>query len=71
MQLHFGTAGRIVSVACVVSLAACGGGGGNDGSAQMVRRATTRLTDTALVSNGVIAAAHTDSNLLNAWGLAS
>jgi uncharacterized protein (TIGR03118 family) len=32
---------------------------------------TTGLTDTALVSNGVIAAAHTDRNLQNAWGVAS
>ncbi|HWM71012.1 MAG TPA: TIGR03118 family protein, partial [Steroidobacteraceae bacterium] len=29
------------------------------------------MTDTALASNGVIAAAHTDVNLQNAWGIAA
>ncbi|HEX4599586.1 MAG TPA: TIGR03118 family protein [Burkholderiaceae bacterium] len=37
----------------------------------MTQKATTALTDTALVSDGVITAAHTDSNLQNAWGLAA
>jgi len=68
MHLRRVIAGRIVSVACAVSLAACGGGSG--GSGPMPQRAAA-LTDTALVSNGVIAAAHTDSNLLNGWGLAA
>jgi len=51
-----------------MSVAACGGGGG---SSPMVQPATTGLTDTALTSNGVIAAAHTDMNLQNAWGIAA
>ena len=72
MQLHRVIVGRIVSVACAVSLAACGGGGGGGGGGTpMTQHATTGLTDTALVSDGVIASAHTDSNLQNAWGLAA
>ena len=66
MRLRRAVAGKACALACVVSVAACGGGGG---SSPMVQ--TTGLTDTALVSNGVIAAAHTDRNLQNAWGLAS
>jgi hypothetical protein len=57
-----------VGVVCVITLAACGGGSSN-GSSPIAQ--TTGLTDTALVSNGVIAAAHTDLNLQNAWGVAS
>jgi uncharacterized protein (TIGR03118 family) len=72
MYLHRVIAGRLVSVACAVSLAACGGGGGGGGgSSPTTQHATTGLTDTALVSDGVITAAHTDSNLQNAWGLAA
>src|SRR6266436_4295322 len=56
----------ILGVACVLALAGCGGGSGS-----AMAQPTTAMTDTALASNGVIAAAHTDSNLLNAWGLAA
>src|SRR5258706_9769451 len=58
----------ILGVACVLALAGCGGGGS---SGSPMAQPTTAMTDTALASNGVIAAAHTDSNLLNAWGLAA
>jgi uncharacterized protein (TIGR03118 family) len=66
MQLHRATAASAVSAALVLAVAACGGGGGGGRSAAV---ATTALTDAALVSDGVIAAAHTDANLQNAWGL--
>jgi uncharacterized protein (TIGR03118 family) len=59
---------KSVGVVCAASLAACGGGGG--GGSPTAQPATTSLTDAALVSDGVIAAAHTDSNLQNGWGLA-
>ena len=72
MQWDRAIAGRIASVAWALSLAACGGGGsGGGGSGQAVAQATAALTDAALVSDGVVAAAHTDTNLLNAWGLAA
>jgi uncharacterized protein (TIGR03118 family) len=51
-------------------LSACGGGS-HGGSSPMAAQMTTGLTDTALVSDGVIMAAHTDSNMLNAWGVAA
>jgi uncharacterized protein (TIGR03118 family) len=68
MHLNYGIAARIASATCIVSLAACGGGGGG-GGAPAAQRAASNLTDTALVSDGVIAAAHTDSNLQNGWGM--
>jgi len=71
MQSGRATVARIVIMACAVSMAACGGGSsGGSGSARMVTQAPT-LTDAALVSDGVVAAAHTDSDLLNPWGLAA
>jgi uncharacterized protein (TIGR03118 family) len=79
MHLNRAVTGRIAGVLCVTSvaaalaasLAACGGGGGGGTTSPMTQHVTTGLTDTALVSDGVIAAAHTDSNLQNAWGLAA
>jgi uncharacterized protein (TIGR03118 family) len=71
MQWDRAIAGKIVSMACALSLAACGGGGGGGGSAQGAVQHTAVLTDAALVSDGVVAAAHTDGNLLNPWGLAA
>jgi uncharacterized protein (TIGR03118 family) len=72
MHLNRVLTGRIVSLICALSLAACGGGGGGGGSSTpTAQHSTTGLTDTALVSDGVIAAAHTDSNLQNPWGLAA
>jgi len=60
----------IVLAACALALAACGGGGGGGGSS-MPATSVAALTDTALTSNGVIAAAHNDPNLQNPWGLAA
>jgi hypothetical protein len=68
MKLDRAIVGQLVGAVCAVSLAACGGGG-SGGSSPMVQM-TTGLTDTALVSDGIIAAAHTDTNLQNAWGVA-
>jgi uncharacterized protein (TIGR03118 family) len=68
MQLNRTGAVSAVSVALALSVAACGGGSSN-ATAQRIQ--SVGLTDAALVSDGVIAAAHTDSNLLNAWGVAA
>jgi uncharacterized protein (TIGR03118 family) len=72
MQWDRAIAGKIVCMACALSVAACGGGGGGGGSPQgAAQQHAAALTDAALVSDGVLAAAHTDSNLLNPWGLAA
>jgi uncharacterized protein (TIGR03118 family) len=69
------SASLAVSVACALSVAACGGGGGGGGAysgSQMVQQTTSGFTDIALVSNnvGVVATATTiDANLSNPWGL--
>ena len=68
MHLHRAASTGALGVALALSLAACGGGGGGGGGSPMPRQAA--LTDAALASDGVIAAAHTDSNLQNAWGVA-
>src|SRR5208283_4431681 len=72
MKLQRAILGRVVGIVCGISVAACGGGGGGDGSSMHpVQQTTTGLTDTALVSDGVIAATHMDPHLQNAWGVAS
>jgi uncharacterized protein (TIGR03118 family) len=70
MQVRRAIGLRMLSGACVAALSACGGGGHGGGASPVMAQATTALTDSALTSDGVIAAAHTDSNLLNAWGVA-
>jgi len=72
MELQRAMLARVVGIVCGISVAACGGGGGGDGSSMHpVQQSTTGLTDTALVSDGVIAATHRDPHLQNAWGVAS
>jgi hypothetical protein len=63
MRLHRMIGGSVVCVLCGIGITASGGGGRSS-------MTTTSLTDTAMVSDGVIATAHTDSNLQNAWGVA-
>ena len=67
MRLHRAIRSTFVCFLGVVLTAACGGGG--SGRSPMIQ-ASTGLTDMALVSDGIIAAAHTDGNLQNAWGIA-
>ena len=69
MKLDHATAAGAVSVVFALSVVACGGGGGGGGGGGSMAT-STMLTDAALVSDGVIAAAHTDANLQNAWGVA-
>jgi uncharacterized protein (TIGR03118 family) len=69
MRLRPAVAGKVCALICVMSVAACGGGSG--GGSSMLQTSSVGLTDSALASNGVIAAAHTDANLQNAWGIAA
>lgn len=55
--------GAIASGAALTGLVACGGSSGSISMQQS-------FTSTMLVSDGSIAAAHTDANLKNAWGVA-
>jgi uncharacterized protein (TIGR03118 family) len=66
MHSNHSVALRLAASIGIAGLSACGGGGSS-----MTPAAAPALTDTALTSNGVIAAAHSDANLQNAWGLAS
>ncbi|CAG9201745.1 NHL repeat family protein [Paraburkholderia tropica] len=55
--------------AALLLLAACGGSGNSMPSSSMPAAATL-FTETALVSDGAVAASHTDPNLQNSWGIA-
>jgi hypothetical protein len=66
MRLHRMIGGSVVCVLCGIGITASGVGGGGGRSSMT----TTSLTDTAMVSDGVVATAHTDSNLQNAGGVA-
>ena len=68
MKLHRFIAAAWTGSFCIFA-AACGGGGGS--TAGTSQQSSSGLTDAALVSDGVIAAAHTDSNLQNPWGVAA
>ncbi|MDB5907576.1 MAG: hypothetical protein JWP34_1690 [Massilia sp.] len=65
---------RTILVGAAISAAAvaCGGGyGGGGGTGYMPPPAvTTKFLATSLVSDGTPAAPHTDSNLVNGWGVA-
>jgi uncharacterized protein (TIGR03118 family) len=54
--------GAVVGGAALTSLVACGGSSDS--------LTTPTFTSTILVSDGAVAAAHTDPNLKNAWGIA-
>lgn len=62
MKFMLGVLRSMGGGAALVAIAACGGSdhGFNP----------TRLTETALVSDGAVSAAHTDANLQNSWGIA-
>jgi len=53
--------------AAIVTFASCGGGSGSNNVSPPVQ---SSFTVTALVSDGVVPAAHTDANLKNPWGVA-
>jgi uncharacterized protein (TIGR03118 family) len=58
----------VVCGAAIATLASCGGGG--SGSNNAISPIQSSFTVTALVSDGVAPAAHTDVNLKNPWGVA-
>ncbi|MBP0590007.1 TIGR03118 family protein [Paraburkholderia sp. LEh10] len=55
------------SAALAATLVSCGGGSGSNNTGMPVQ---STFTASALVSDGVIAAPHTDPNLKNGWGVA-
>lgn len=72
----------LVGAAVGIGIVACGGGGGSsdygggaspvagDGGGSTTPPVATTFQTTNLVSDGTITAAHTDANLINAWGVA-
>jgi uncharacterized protein (TIGR03118 family) len=54
----------------VAGIASCGGGGGGGGMPFMPPTVATTFMTSSLVSDGAMAAANTDANLVNAWGIA-
>ncbi|MES2017489.1 MAG: TIGR03118 family protein [Pseudomonadota bacterium] len=71
MKMHRKLAALLGGAALAAGLVACGGGygGGNDGY-HPPPAVATKFAATALVSDGAIAASHTDAKLVNPWGLA-
>jgi uncharacterized protein (TIGR03118 family) len=70
---RLGSARAAAAAALAAGLAACGGGGGSGGAmptSQTASQSAGGYVDTALVSDGAVAASHTDATLQNAWGLA-
>ena len=64
-----------ISVAALAAgIVSCGGGGGygggSGGGTYMPPVVSSKFATTSLVSDGTIAAAHTDPRMVNAWGLA-
>jgi len=62
MKSVFKVLGALAGAAALTSLVACGGSSGSHNAQS--------FTSTALVSDGAVAAPHTDPNLKNAWGIA-
>ncbi|HEX7932674.1 MAG TPA: TIGR03118 family protein [Paraburkholderia sp.] len=59
--------GVVACSAAIATLVSCGGGSGSNNANSPIQ---SSFTVTALVSDGVVPAAHTDSNLKNPWGVA-
>lgn len=58
--------GVLACAAAIATLVSCGGSSSNNSTPPM----RSSFTVTALVSDGVVPAAHTDANLKNPWGVA-
>ncbi|HEX7910927.1 MAG TPA: TIGR03118 family protein [Paraburkholderia sp.] len=67
MKSLLGAIGVVACGAAIATLVSCGGGSGSNNSNPFV---PSSFTVTALVSDGVVPAAHTDANLKNPWGVA-
>ena len=59
--------GVVACGAAIATLVSCGGSSGSNNSNPPIQ---SSFTVTALVSDGVVPAAHTDANLKNPWGVA-
>jgi uncharacterized protein (TIGR03118 family) len=75
MNLQSKTAGRLAKAALSgivlgAAVAACGGGSDQPMTTAMPPAITSAFTATALVTDQSSGAAHTDTHLVNAWGLA-
>jgi uncharacterized protein (TIGR03118 family) len=68
MKSLFEVFGIAACGAALATLVSCGGGGSGSNNAGTPSQSS--FTATALVSDGAVAAPHTDPNLKNAWGVA-
>src|SRR5215469_3444110 len=59
--------GVVACGAAIATLVSCGGSSSSNNVKPLVQ---SSFTVTALVSDGVVSAAHTDANLKNPWGVA-
>ncbi|WP_213301929.1 TIGR03118 family protein [Paraburkholderia sacchari] len=59
--------GAVVCGAVIATLVSCGGGSSSNNANPLIE---SSFNVTALVSDGVVPAAHTDANLKNPWGVA-
>lgn len=59
--------GVVACSAAIATLVSCGGGSSSNNTNSLIQ---SSFTVTALVSDGVVPAAHTDANLKNPWGVA-
>jgi len=70
MKSLFVVFGVVACGAAIATLVSCGGGSGSSsGSNSASAPPQSSFTATALVSDGAVAAAHTDVNLKNPWGV--
>ncbi|MEM5315031.1 TIGR03118 family protein [Paraburkholderia sp. JHI869] len=70
MKSLFAVCGVVACGAAIATLVSCGGGSGSSsGSSGASVPVQSSFTATALVSDGAVAAAHTDGNLKNPWGI--
>ena len=67
MKSLLDTLGVLACGAAIATLVSCGGSSSSNNSTPPMR---SSFTVTALVSDGVVSAAHTDANLKNPWGVA-
>src|ERR1700761_4252100 len=68
MKSLFGVLSFVACGTALVTLVSCGGSSGSHNSNPPP--VVSSFTATALVSDGAVAAAHTDANLKNPWGVA-
>lgn len=70
MKSLLGVAGLVACGAAIATLVSCGGGSSSNTASNANLPVQSSFSVTALVSDGVVPAAHTDANLKNPWGVA-